>query len=525
MTTIRLPFRCVLLCCAVLGLGAGVAGAQVHYHPDGSPWNQRAGSGPDAEVPGWFYNLGLSGLRVELVEAEPTHLVVRHVLRGSPAEGRLESGDHLVGAGGRRFETPHQNGYGMEVFGARGPVADFAAALEACQQPGRGGRLPLSVLRAERQIEVELELGERYGSFAPAYPGGCPKSERILGELLDSLLAAQGEDGSFGDPVVDTFAPLALLSSAEPRHRAAVERNARFHAQSTSSRDRGDLINWRYMTAGIVLSEYFLASGAAWVPEELEEIRDFLLESQYMRLEQVNPLAKQSHPDSYPRDAQQQRGGWGHNPGFEGYGPIAMLTAQGLLALSLIEACGVAVDGERLEAARAFLERGAGANGYVWYADQVAAEQDWADMGRTGAAGIALWVYADRGAPRASESRARALRHALLIGEHPESFPDTHGSPILGMGYAALAAHLHADSFRRLLDANRWWFSLAQCPDGSFYYQPNRDNAGYGSDSRLCASAVTAFIFSIPRRQLVLTGRAVPASPGTSGAPADGAGE
>jgi hypothetical protein len=326
-------------------------------------------------------------------------------------------------------------------------------------------------------------------------------------------LPTQQENGSFGDPVLDTFAPLALLASGEAQHMAAVERNARFHAATTKSRDSDGLINWRYMTAGIVLGEYYLRTGEAWLLPELEEVRDFLLSSQYMRLEQVNPQAKISHPDSYPADAEQQRGGWGHNPGFEGYGPIAMLTGQGLLTLSLIERCGIPVEREPIEAARAFLGRGAGPNGYVWYADSVGEERDWADMGRTGAAGIALGLYNPPQDGTPNEARARAMQHALVIGEHPESFPDTHGSPILGMGYTALAAHLHGPSFRRLMDANRWWFALAQCPDGSFYYQPNRDNAGYGADSRLSASAVTAFILSIPKRNLEITGRVRPPNP------------
>jgi hypothetical protein len=530
MTSIRSGFGAAVRLIAALGPLACSAAAQVHYHADGSPWNQRAEAGPDAEVPGWYYNLGLSGLRVELVESAPTHLLVRHVLRGSPAEGLLAPGDHVVGAGGRRFETPHQNGYGMEVFGARGPVSDFAEALEACQAPAGDGRLLLTVERGERSerpMEVELTIGKGYGSYAPSFPAGCPKSERIRRELLESLLAAQGEDGSFGDPVVNTFAPLALLASGEARHLAAVERNARFHAASTSARDEDDLIHWRYMAAAIVLGEYFLASGADWVPPELEQIRDFLLSSQYLRLEQVNPEVKNSHPDSYPSDARQQHGGWGHNPGFEGYGPIAMLTAQGLLALSLIERCGVPVERARLEAARDFLERGAGPNGYVWYADQVAAEADWADMGRTGATAIALQLYRAPDAAIRERVRTRLRQHVLLIGEHPQSFPDTHGSPLMGMGYGGVAAHLSESSFRSLMDANRWWFSLAQCPDGSFCYQPNRDNAGYGSDSRLCASAVTAFLFSLPRRSLAITGRALPAvldgaaAPGET-APGDG---
>ncbi|MCK6445613.1 MAG: DUF6288 domain-containing protein [Planctomycetes bacterium] len=487
---------------AWLALAAPRAAAQVHYSADGDPWKQRASAGPDAEVPGWYYNLGITGLRVELVEAQPTHLVVRYVFTGSPAASRVAVGDHIVGAGGARFEVPHRNGYGMDVFGAKGPLEDFARALEHAQAAG-DGKLALALERDGKPREVELALGKRYGAFAASFPADCKKSERILAELLAFLLDAQGDDGSFGDAVNDTFAPLALLASGKREHLAAVERNVRFHARTTSARDEDDLINWRYMTAAIVMSEYHLATGERWVLPELEQVRDFLYSSQYLSLEQLNPKVKESHPDSWPTDARQQHGGWGHNPGFEGYGPIAMLTGQGALAFDLMKRCGLEIDRARHDAAFEFLARGTGSNGYVWYADEVAGDSDWADMGRTGAAGIANQLSPW---PEASY-RTRARKHALLIGEHPESYPDTHGSPILGMGYAAMAANVDPASFRRLMDANRWWFSLAQCGDGTFYYQPNRDNAGYGEDSRLSASAVTAFVLSIPKHNLAVTGR------------------
>ena len=477
---------------------------QVDYDESGNPWSQRAEAGPDAEVPGWYYNLGLTGLRVELVAEAPTHLVVRHVFADSPAHGRVKVGDHIVGAGGARFEVPHENGYGMEVFGARGPMGDVARALERCTGEGKGKlALALALERGKKKLEVELELGKDHDAYAPTFPADCKKSARLLAGLLEFLLAAQGDDGSFGDAVLDTFAPLALLSSGTREHLAAVERNVRFHARTTRAKDDGWLINWRYMTAAIVLSEYHLATGERWVVAELKEVRDFLYSTQYLSLAQLNPEVKNSHPDSWPTDARQQHGGWGHNPGFEGYGPIAMLTGQGALAFALMRRCGVTIERERHDAAYAFLERGTGTNGYVWYADDVAGDSDWADLGRTGAAGIANHLSPWPGA----SYRARAQKHAALIGAHPESFPDTHASPILGMGYAALAASIDLASFRRLMDANRWWFTLAECADGSFYHQPNRDNSGYGADSRLSASAVTAFVFSLPARKLVLTGR------------------
>jgi hypothetical protein len=51
---------------------------------------------------------------------------------------------------------------------------------------------------------------------------------------------------------------------------------------------------------------------------------------------------------------------------------------------------------------------------------------------------------------------------------------------------------------------------MAQCNDKTFYYQPNRDNAGYDSKARMTASSVVAFIFTIPKRNLVITGKALP---------------
>ena len=80
----------------------------------------------------------------------------------------------------------------------------------------------------------------------------------------------------------------------------------------------------------------------------------------------------------------------------------------------------------------------------------------------------------------------------------------------MGMGYAALAASIEPASFRRLMDANRWWFALAQCQDGTYYYQPNRDNAGYGDDNRVLASSVTALILAIPERNLHVSGKPLP---------------
>ena len=184
--------------------------SQVHYFENGRPWNQKAGSGPDAEVNGWFYNLGITGMRAELIAKDPKFLLVRHVFDGSPAAGKVRVGDLVVGANGRAFETPHRNGYGMKVFGPDGPLFDFAMALEESQGNARNGRLDLDLQRKDDVLKVTLDVGTQHGTYGPNFPTDCAKSTRLLKGLLDYLLKTQRDDGSWGSPPHDTFAPLAL---------------------------------------------------------------------------------------------------------------------------------------------------------------------------------------------------------------------------------------------------------------------------------------------------------------------------
>jgi hypothetical protein len=481
--------------------------AQVHYEGS-NPWNQRADSGPDAEVPGWYYNLGLTGIRAELVADEPKTLLVKYVFPKSPADELVKAGDLIIGVNGKKFTRKHQNGYGMEVFGAEGPISELAEALEKCQGKSGAGKLALMLKRGDETVTADLKIDTQYGMYSATYPAACPKSDKILKELLDYISKQQREDGSFGDPVHNTFAALALLGSGDKKYLPDVERNLRHLCESLRATDdegrKLGLINWSYMGTAIVLSEYYLITKQPWVLKELEFIRDQLEKGQYLDMSQINPAAKESHPDSYPTGPKQAHGGWGHNPGFEGYGPIGMITAQGALAYSLMHRCGIKIDRTRHDAAYDFLKRGTGENGYLWYGDSPGGgPEDWADMGRTGAAGIAFFVSPYSG----SQYSSQALKYSNIIGKHPQSFPDTHGSPPMGMAYEALAANIKPANFRKLMDENRWWFTMAQCTDGTFYYQPNRDNAGYDSEARMTASAVVAFIYTIPKKNLIITGK------------------
>ena len=87
----RLQFTLSFVGASLLVLSAQVQ-AQVHYENE-SPWSQRASSGPDAEVPGWFYNLGITGMRAQLVPDQPKVLLVKYVFANTPADKKVEFGD------------------------------------------------------------------------------------------------------------------------------------------------------------------------------------------------------------------------------------------------------------------------------------------------------------------------------------------------------------------------------------------------------------------------------------------------
>ncbi len=232
---------------------------------------KRADSGPDAEVPGWFYNLGITGLRAQLVADEPKALLIKYVLPTTPASGHVEIGDFIVGAGGQMFKEEHRNGYGESVFGADGPISELAHVLEECQRVAGKGKLSLILRRGSETREVVLDVGQKYGTYAATWPGTCAKSEIVLAELLQYLVKHQTEDGSFGDPVHNTFAPLALLASGDPKYLPAVELNVRYHYREMRAKDKRhfDSINWSYMgrtdTSGTATkSEAVRTAGPTW---------------------------------------------------------------------------------------------------------------------------------------------------------------------------------------------------------------------------------------------------------------------
>jgi hypothetical protein len=454
---------------------------------------------PDALAGGWFINLGITGARGKMTPAAPTVMEVAYIFKGTPAYGKLKKGDKIIGANGKLFKIPHKFGYGRDKFGYEGPMMDIGNALEESQGYPLDGKLTFKVRRGSETLDIELKISTKYGQFGKTFPFNDKKTDLILKDVYAYLMKKQRGNGTWSRLNMNVFASLALLATKKPEYVAAAKRTMQQLAKETGSTvPNGGLQNWRYTLYGMALAEYYLATGEKWVLPELIEIRDALLGSQYM---------ESGTKEHGGRKVKKTPGGWGHNRGFEGYGPIQIITGQGLAALGLMEQCGIEVPKERIVAAHQFMDRGTNSFGYVWYADGGKGNGGYADMGRTGIAAIAHNVSPSGG--KLYMDRARL--HATCIGTHFNTFHDTHASPLLGMAWTALGAAADPASHRKLMDEHKWFFNLSQNPDGTFYYQPNRDNnpQAYSAGPRITATCTMALIFATKYKSLRIMGAKV----------------
>lgn len=445
------------------------------------PWGRRTRFAPDNQVPGSFVNLGQTGARAKL---NAVSLEVRYVFKNTPADGKLKVGDVIVGAGGKAFVTAHRFGWGYKNCGGEGPLMDIGNAIEAAE--GGDGKLKLSVMRGGKTRDVVLTL-RRIGRFGAIYPSKCPRTDLMFRELCEYLARRQKGDGSWeGDWIVTSAAGLVLLGSGEAKYFPHV-RKAVAHQMKIQAHQRG-LHNWRLTYGGVFLAEYYLATGDARVIPALKRINW--------------GMARNTSPNGSTQHLKVGDVDWG------GYTELSIMSGQMMMAWGLIDRCGVEIDRERLETAHRFLAAVTCRNGYVCYNRREFYDlrgMNIADFGRTGAAALGHWLN------NANGKYDAYVRHtARYIADYPKWFPDTHGSPGVGMMWGALGvAAGNEKGFRGLMDYHKWWFTLAWCGDGSFVAQPTRSGsvgADYWALPREWMTATVGLIFALKERDLRICG-------------------
>lgn len=405
-------------------------------------------------------NMGPTGARAWM---RGYHLVVMSIDQGSPAHGSLLPADVVIGVAGTMF----------------GPDADPRITLGNAigEAETTGKPLPLTVLRRGKEQKVEIPL-PRLGAFADTWPAKCEKSDRILAAACQSLLNAQMPDGQVTtDDNTGTFlAGLALLSTGDPVYLDGARRAA--HHSSDFDYNKLGYGNWGMGYGGVLLAEYYLATGDDSVLGKLQWLAD--------------GIAK----------GQMQCGSWGHNSPAGGYGALNQVGLPCAMALQMATECGIKVDQAALKKSLDFFGRYAEL-GSIPYGDHRPGNSP-DDNGKNSVAAILMHLA---GRDHEAQVFSRTVASSYWLRE------EGHTGGYFSLMWGPLAAAMApAGEYRTFLDYQRWYYNLCRTWKGELVLLPYHealtrfDNSGYIYGGGDFSTGGMALAFAQPRRHLRILG-------------------
>lgn len=472
------------------------------------PWNQ------DTKEP-LLLNIGPIGVRVKtdhrvprLPRSESNSGTVEYVFKNSPAEGRLQVGDLIIGVNGQPFNN------------------DFSDKIAEAIDRGEGGsgEMVLQVERQNRKKNISFKL-EKIGRYSAKWPSSCKKSARILRDACDWLVAHQQPNGRLEKAergnvfVLSSVGGLAMLGCDLERYRKPLKKLVDFevdflkqHVNAEGHYENGRLELWSLNYAAIFLAEYYLATHDPSVFPALEFLNQEIYHRQFHQAdaETVAHVTDHRNRKGYKGDPVPKY--WFAHGKIDtqssGYIHLGVNVANASVAFSLLHEAGVDVDMENLKATKDYIEKAcvSGAMGYAAKLGQKGTPGD--AFGRTGTLGIALYLDGHR--PEYTSKVTGAMNRL-----YPKHMYLSHGTTVMGKAWGVLAiAQLDPPLFRRIMDECRHDFDLLRLSDGSFVANPVGEvghskldllHGGNGEKHRW-TTAFNALIYALGERRLRITG-------------------
>jgi len=398
---------------------------------------------------------------------------VREVKPGSPADGKLLVGDVIYSANGNMLGEK-----AWEVMGA---------AITESETREAGGKLVLGVRREGENVDVNVVL-DIMGSYSPTAPYDCPKTEEIITDLENWVVAGGGGPGFLNTDAIFLLATgnpklQGLVRRAVYSHMATVDPSAPFDPTKAGK-------SWHNSANAFLLGEYYLATGDRNVLPYLKNSCDRLAATQ-----------------------NKEEGGWRHNfPGGPTYGLIPNAGLPGVMGMCLAKQAGLDINTESYELGLKHFGRNRAETGYLIYGfggceREVPAPIDPEAMatghlntynGGLSAAGILMGL--------AGKHRAAHLCSFISAHAWNNTF-DGHGGNFWNNFWTPLGAHQHSpEAFTHFWRNYRWYRECNRMFDGSLI-QHESGKVGAGPGVALVA----------PRRRIQIVG--APSSPFAADAP------
>jgi hypothetical protein len=416
---------------------------------------------------------------------EARQILITEVEPGSPADGILQDGDVILGIGGKRFDSDARRALGW--------------AIVEVQKQANKGRLQLTRWRpvadaATRQgveSEVTLQLPV-LGSFSTTAPYDCAVSAKLLETALERVMVLAREK-KFGRLQENL---LALMAVGRPEQMAIVRDY--LHEVSwakpdfTISVERGSKSAWGAGIHGLILAEYYLATGDDYVLPALRE--------------------------TAVKVAMGQSGGglWGHGFAYTlnnngklhgslgGYGALNLAGLPCLLTLVLAEHCDIhhpEISTARERALPFFANFvGHGTIGYGYHRPSLDhynnGHNGFSSNGKNAIAGIVHTLVGDR-----EVSNYYAMLTTSSYDEREYGHAGNSFNRFWGMMGASTGGPKAVAAFKREL---HWYDALCRGWDGRMLYQKL---GGYYGGPTLDLEAAQVLANALPLRKLIITGR------------------
>lgn len=383
--------------------------------------------------------------------------------QGSPAHGQLMLGDVIIAADGTEFGSDND------------PRITLGNAIGKAERTGKP--LKLTVFRANKKTKVKIALPD-LGAFSPTWPDNCAKSEAILDAACQQLLnAQQPEGGVLTDGSTGTFLTgLLLLASDDPKYLDGARRAA--YSAARIDYDEVTYNNWALGYGGLLLSEYYLATGDDTVLPKLREITDMLAKGQM------------------------KCGSWGHSSPSGGYGALNQPGIICAITLVLAQECGIDVDQEAIHKALNFYGRFA-MLGCVPYGDHMPGGSPDSN-GRSASAGILMHLVG-------KNKRADAFNRSVAMSYWMREAGHTGG--FFSMIWGPLSAALtDPEKLQTFLDYQRWYYNLCRTWEGDLVLLPYHealtrfDHSSYIYSGGDFTTGGMGLVFALPRKKLRILG-------------------
>ena len=418
-----------------------------------------------------FGHVGVTGLKVRIYEG--VTVKVEETVPGTPAAGKFDKGDVIVGINGTKLK-------------GKNPYVTLGNALTEAE--AADGRMIFDVKPAEnegtRQVTVKIPV---LGAYSDKWPLNCSKSRQIIKQAAqyyannEEFAKKYFESDAESTRIGAALACLFLLSTGDDRYLPTVK--SYVHRLAEDIDGIGDH-TWNNGYNGIACAEYYLRTGDKTALPVLQYYCD-------------NARERQFYGVSWPH--------WGGriNPQYVAGGLMNAAGAQVVTTLLLGKECGVDVDDKTLLGSLQFWYRFVG-HGTVPYGDH----RGEGGLGSNGKDGMTAAMMEVASHARGNVDIYRQARNYLgmsMLTSYPKLVTG-HGDNGRGDGIwrgiaSAYMLDEKPDDYHAAMKRLQWWYDLSRRPSGAF----GMATVSSGHDAPGSGAAV-ALSYTAPLKTLRITG-------------------